>query len=66
MIAVLSKLLGFQQLHLAEDIVQDTLLKAMTTWPFNGLPDNPTAWLHRVARNKAVDLIRKEKTIRPG
>lgn len=64
MIAVLSKLLGFQQLHLAEDIVQETLLKAMTAWPYNGVPDNPTAWLHRVARNKAVDLIRKEKTYR--
>ncbi|HTE32470.1 MAG TPA: sigma-70 family RNA polymerase sigma factor, partial [Chryseolinea sp.] len=43
------------------DIVQDTLLQAMTTWPFNGLPDNPVGWLHRVARNKAVDLLRKEK-----
>ncbi|RYY09769.1 MAG: sigma-70 family RNA polymerase sigma factor, partial [Chitinophagaceae bacterium] len=64
MIAVLSKLLGFQQLHLAEDIVQDTLLKAMTTWPYNGVPDNPVAWLYRVARNKAVDIIRKEKTFR--
>src|SRR5687767_4167675 len=64
MIAVLSKLLGLQQLYMAEDIVQDTLLKAMTTWPYNGLPDNPTAWLHRVARNKAVDLIRREKTFR--
>jgi RNA polymerase sigma factor (sigma-70 family) len=64
MIAVLSKLLGFQQLHMAEDIVQDTLLKAMTTWPYNGVPDNPAGWLHRVARNKAVDLIRREKTFR--
>src|SRR5918993_4960215 len=64
MIAVLSKLLGLQQLHLAEDIVQDTLLKAMTTWPYKGIPDNPAAWLHRVARNRAVDLLRKENTFR--
>jgi RNA polymerase sigma factor (sigma-70 family) len=64
MIAVLSKLLGFQQLHMAEDIVQDTLLKAMTTWSYKGLPDNPAGWLYRVARNKAVDLIRREKTFR--
>jgi RNA polymerase sigma-70 factor (ECF subfamily) len=64
MISVLSKLLGFQHLPLAEDIVQDTLLKAMTTWPYNGVPDNPRAWLYRVARNKAVDLIRRQKIFR--
>ncbi len=64
MIAVLSKLLGLQQLHMAQDIVQDTLLQAMTTWPFSGLPDNPAGWLHRVARNKAVDVLRKAKTFK--
>ncbi|HEY0433834.1 MAG TPA: sigma factor, partial [Chitinophagaceae bacterium] len=52
MVAVLSRLLGFQQLETAQDIVQDTLLQAMKTWQFNSIPDDPAAWLYRVARNK--------------
>ncbi|MFL5810420.1 MAG: RNA polymerase sigma factor [Flavisolibacter sp.] len=62
--AVLSKLLGLQHIDKAQDIVQDTLLQAMNTWSFNGLPDHPTAWLYRVARNKAIDLLRREKKFR--
>lgn len=62
MIAVLSKLLGLQHLHLAQDLVQDTLLQALNTWRYKGLPDNPSAWLYRVAKNKAVDFLRREKT----
>ena len=62
MIAVLSRLLGFHQLHKAQDIVQDTLLQALTTWTFKGLPENPSAWLYRVARNKVIDQLRREKT----
>jgi RNA polymerase sigma factor (sigma-70 family) len=64
MIAVLSKLLGLQQLQTAQDLVQDTLLQAMHTWSYKGLPDNPTAWLYRVAKNKAVDHLRREKRFR--
>jgi RNA polymerase sigma-70 factor (ECF subfamily) len=64
MIAVLSKLLGLQNLETAQDIAQDTLLQAMHTWSYKGLPDNPTAWLYRVARNKAIDFLRREKAFR--
>ena len=64
MIAVLSKLLGLQNLQTAQDIVQDTLLQAMQTWSYKGLPENPTAWLYRVAKNKAIDSLRREKTFR--
>ena len=64
MIAVLSRLLGLQNLETANDIVQDTLLQAMNTWSYNKIPDNPPAWLYRVAKNKAIDFLRREKKFR--
>jgi RNA polymerase sigma factor (sigma-70 family) len=64
MVSVLSRLLGLQNLETAQDIVQDTLLQAMNSWTYNEVPDNPAAWLHRVARNKAIDYLRREKKFR--
>ena len=61
MIAVLSRLLGLQNIEIAQDLVQDTLLQAMSTWGFKSIPDNPSAWLYRVAKNKAIDFLRREK-----
>src|SRR3989337_1226549 len=61
MAAVLTRLLGFTSLDVAEDIVQDTLLQAMSTWKFKGIPENPSAWLYTVAKRKAIDTIRKQK-----
>ncbi len=69
MVAVLSRLLGMQQLEAAEDIVQDTLLQAMNTWSYKGLPENPAAWLMKAAKNKAIDYLRRQKRfneITPG
>jgi RNA polymerase sigma factor (sigma-70 family) len=45
---------------LAEDAVQEALTKASERWPVDGLPDNPAAWLTTVARNAAVDRMRRE------
>ncbi len=64
MVSVLTCMLGFDQLELAEDIVQDTMITALKSWPFNGIPDNPAAWLYRVARNRALDHVRREATRR--
>jgi RNA polymerase sigma-70 factor (ECF subfamily) len=61
MVAVLSRLLGLQNIETAQDIVQDTLLKAMTTWGYNGIPENPSAWLYKAAKNRAIDLLRRQK-----
>ena len=61
MVAVLTRIFGTHNLDLAEDVVQDTLLKALTHWPYSGIPDNPSAWLYQVAKNKALDIIRREK-----
>jgi RNA polymerase sigma factor (sigma-70 family) len=60
-VAVLTKLFGPQNLQLAEDVVQDTLLKAFNNWKINGLPQNPSAWIFAVARNRAVDVLRQQK-----
>ncbi len=61
MTAVLTKIFGTANLQTAEDVVQETLLIALNTWKLKGIPDNPSAWLFRVAKNKAIDIIRKNK-----
>ncbi len=45
----------------AEDLVQDTLLKAIDIWCFRGVPDNPSAWLYKVAHNNAIDWVRSSQ-----
>jgi RNA polymerase sigma-70 factor (ECF subfamily) len=61
MVAVLTRVFGSENLQIAEDVVQDTLLLALQTWPLKGPPENPQAWLHKVAKNKAIDIIRRNK-----
>ncbi|HET7107470.1 MAG TPA: sigma-70 family RNA polymerase sigma factor [Candidatus Acidoferrum sp.] len=64
MVPYLTRILGLGRLDLAEDVVQDTLCRAMETWPVHGVPENPSAWLMRVARNRAIDLIRRDSQFR--
>ncbi|NOQ71935.1 MAG: RNA polymerase subunit sigma [Crocinitomix sp.] len=54
-VAVLCKTYGFANIQLAEDLVSETFLKATETWGLKGLPENPTAWLYTVAKNKTKD-----------
>ena len=56
--AALTRLFGPQNLQLAEDVVQEALECALQAWKFR-LPDNPAAWLSKVARNRALDMIRR-------
>lgn len=60
-VAVLTKLFGIEHIEIAEDMVSDTFLLAAETWGLKGLPQNPTAWLYTVAKNKALDFIRRNK-----
>ncbi|MEQ8627373.1 sigma-70 family RNA polymerase sigma factor [Ekhidna sp.] len=52
---------GSSHLELAEDSVQEALIKAMQTWPYSQIPDNPTGWILRVARNKMIDQLRRDQ-----
>lgn len=61
--ASLTRAIGARHLSLAEEAVQDALLRALQQWPYRGLPDDPAAWLHRVARNRAVDRLRHERIV---
>jgi RNA polymerase sigma factor (sigma-70 family) len=61
LISVLTRIFGPHNLELAEDVVQDTLIKALENWKINGIPQNPSAWLFTAARNKALDVIRRER-----
>ena len=55
----LTGLLGSQHLQLAEDSVQEAMLRAAQTWPFQGVPEKPEAWLFRVAHNHAISALRR-------
>ena len=61
MVSVLSRIFGMHNLEMAEDVVQEAFIKAMQEWAFRGIPDNPSGWLMRVARNQAIDVIRRQK-----
>jgi len=61
MVAVLTRVFGFPNIEQAEDIVQDTIIRALETWKYGKIPENPQAWLYRTAKNKAIDLIRRQK-----
>jgi RNA polymerase sigma-70 factor (ECF subfamily) len=63
MVSTLTRILGPKNLALAEDVVQEALVKALESWPFRGVPDNPSAWLIQVAKNRALDRIRREASL---
>lgn len=59
MTAVLCRRFGLQHIEVAEDIVSETFSIAVEEWALNGIPENPTAWLYNVAKNKTKDYLKR-------
>jgi RNA polymerase sigma factor (sigma-70 family) len=64
LVSVLTGVFGIDHLQLAEDVVQEALVRAFRTWPYYGIPKNPAAWITQTAKNLAYDLLRREKLFR--
>lgn len=64
MVAALTRIFGPHNLALAEDVVQDAFCRAVEVWKVRGIPENPSAWLMATAKNRALDLVRRERTAR--
>jgi RNA polymerase sigma-70 factor (ECF subfamily) len=62
LVSALTRIFGVHNLALAEDVVQDAFCRALETWPMRGVPDNPSAWLMATARNRALDVLRRQRT----
>ena len=61
LVSVLTRIFGSDNLDLAEDVVQDSLVEAINQWTYKGVPENPSAWLFMVAKNKAINVVNREK-----
>src|ERR1700722_19254469 len=60
LVAVLTRFFGFRNFDLVEEMVQSALLEALQSWRVRGVPANPSAWVHRVAKNKVLDALRRD------
>lgn len=60
-VSYLTSAFGFHFLETAQDIAQDTLVEAYQSWSYNGVPTNPQGWIFRVARNKAINWVKREQ-----
>jgi RNA polymerase sigma-70 factor (ECF subfamily) len=63
LVATLTRFFGVRDLALAEDVAQETLVAALQAWS-GGLPPDPTAWLFHVAKNRARDVLRRQRVRR--
>lgn len=59
MVASLCRSFGFDKIDTVEDAVQDALIAAMKTWPYSGVPENQFGWLLRTAKNRCIDILRR-------
>ncbi len=60
-VSVITKYIGTENVETAEDIVQETLLKAVDYWQHNGIPKNPQAWLYTTAKNLTLNILKRKK-----
>jgi RNA polymerase sigma factor (sigma-70 family) len=63
-IAALTGAFGLRYLELAEDALQEALLQALRQWSYGKFPPNPAAWLTKVAKNRALDVVRRDARFR--
>ena len=61
LVSVITRYIGIDNVETAEDIVQETLLKAVDNWQHNGIPKNPQAWLYTIAKNLTLNILKKKK-----
>src|SRR5712664_3914713 len=61
-VAALTRIFGVHNLALAEDVAQDAFCRALEVWAFRGVPENPSAWLMATAKNRALDVLRRQRT----
>ena len=66
LIAVLTRAFGLRRIDLVEDMVQSAMMEATRAWRQHGIPANPAAWIHRVAKNRVLDALRREKSYEPA
>jgi RNA polymerase sigma factor (sigma-70 family) len=64
MVSTLTRIFGVHNLELAEDMVQEAFCRALEVWKLRGMPENPSAWLMATAKNRALDVLRRERTAR--
>jgi len=62
LVAALTRIFGVHNLALVEDVVQDAFSRALEVWGAHGAPENPSAWLMTTAKNRALDIVRRERT----
>src|SRR5574341_1542255 len=63
-VSILTGIFGFEHFDLAEDVVQETLLKALQKWPFAGIPEKPAGCILQAAKNEAIDVLRRRTLFR--
>jgi RNA polymerase sigma-70 factor (ECF subfamily) len=61
LVSVLTRVFGWRHFDLVEDMVQATLMDALEAWHVRGVPDNPSGWVRRVAKNKILDALRRDQ-----
>ena len=59
LVAILTGRIGVEHIEAIEDAVQQSLMKALECWKVQGVPDNPSAWVYKVARNQIIDDLRR-------